>query len=40
MATYTARLANVQAAIDDIMLTGQSVRYGDRMLTKANLVEL
>jgi len=40
MATYAERLANVQAAIDDVLLTGVSVRLNNRQLTKANLKEL
>ncbi len=40
MATYTERLATVQAAIDDILTTGVSVRLNNRSLTKANLTEL
>ena len=40
MATYTQRLALVQAAIDGILTGAQSVRHGDRNVTLANLVEL
>lgn len=40
MATYMQRLENVQAAIDDVLLTGVSIRINNRTLTKANLAEL
>jgi hypothetical protein len=44
MATYAQLLATVQAAIMDVLTTGQSVRTvtgaGDRTLTLANLAEL
>lgn len=40
MATYAERLANVQAAIDDVLLTGVTTRLNNRMLTKANLNEM
>lgn len=40
MATYTERLALVQAAIDDVLANGVTVRLNNRTLTKANLNEL
>lgn len=40
MATTAARLQLVRDAIDAIATGGQSVRYGERMVTKADLGEL
>jgi len=40
MATYAERLQKVQDAIDDILLNGQSFRYGERQLTAADLGQL
>lgn len=37
MATYKVRLQKVQDAIDEILVTGQSLRFGDRQLTSADL---
>ena len=40
MATYTQRLIGVQAAIDALLTTGQSVRFENRTITFAQLAEL
>jgi hypothetical protein len=40
MATYTQRLALVQAAIDGVLAGGQNVSFGGRAVTMANLASL